>query len=709
MNRVLLITKNLILMLSGMAILAAAQAGIGFAQPLLDPMTQPQFVNPLPEPSVLTGTYHHITMTQFEQDLGLLDPLTGAPLMTTVWGYNGTYPGPTIEAERGVPIDITWTNDLVDPSTGAPLTHFLPVDQTLHWADPFGVGHSMDPYYGPVPTVVHLHGGETEPESDGHPDAWFTPGFVIKGEGWMKDTYRYHNEQPPTTLWYHDHALGITRLNVYAGLAGFYLLRDPEFEEDLGLPSGEYEREVVIQDRLFHADGSLAYPSVGINPEHPYWTPEFFGDFIVVNGKVWPYMEVEPRKYRFRLLNGSNARFYDLKLVDFANGFPGPAFNQIGTDGGYLAQPVLLNDPANPNSQSLVIAPGERADIIIDFAGFAAGTQFLMTNKAKSPYPKGASVNPRTTGRVMLFKVVEPTGTDNSQIAAGNTITPLSGPVATRLLTLNEVMGANGPLAMFLDGKMWDGTITETPTLGSTEVWDIVNMTADTHPIHLHLVQFQLISRQKIRVNRYIKDYALLNPVIPADVTYNPPIGPYLVGQPSPPDANETGWKDTFRMNPGEVSRIIVRFAPIGETEVTDYPFDATAEPGYVWHCHILEHEDNEMMRPYKLQEAIGPMVAGTREMELEYPVLAQNHPNPFSGETEIRFVLPASRDVELKVYNESGQVVTVLADGLYGPGIHSVKWDGTSRTGSRMPNGVYFYRMRSGDYSDVKKTLLIR
>ena len=564
----------------------------------LDPRMLTKYMDPLPDPSKLTGANLEIGMWQVSQKLH------SQLANTTVWAYGvtketATYPGATIEATRYVPTQVKWLNNLTD-AAGNPLTHPLPVDQTLHWADPLGTGHSMLPYDGPIPTVVHLHGGEVEAKSDGHPEAWFTPGFVITGPAWQgNQVYTYANDQPAATLWYHDHALGITRLNVYMGLAGFYLLKDPGFESGLNLPSGAYEREIVIQDRSFNVDGSLAFPAVGVNPTvHPFWVPEFFGDTIVVNGKIWPYLNVEPRKYRFRLLNGSNARFYNLSL---SNKQP---FFQIGTDGGYLSAPVQINE--------LLIAPGERADIVVDFSGLAVGTQILLTNDAKTPFPKGAPADPQTVSQIMQFRVVPLTGTDTSVIPATlNTIPTLTPGPVTRTLTLNEVMGPGGPLAMFLDGKMWDTAVTENVKLGSTEIWEVINLTADTHPIHLHLVQFQLLSRQRFQTNKYLKAYSAANPVIPIPidpdtgeplVTYNPvPVASYLQGKPVGPDPNEAGWKDTLRMNPGEVTRIIVRFAPFSAAVVTPYSFDATAEPGYVWHCHILDHEDNEMMRPYKV------------------------------------------------------------------------------------------------------------
>ncbi|MBL8204140.1 MAG: multicopper oxidase domain-containing protein [Blastocatellia bacterium] len=563
---------------AGLALPWDVTTRVAFAQTALplDPRTLRKYVDPLPRPAKLTGTFHNIAITEFQQQLHAQLP------PTTVWGYNGSYPGPTIEAVRGVPIQVLWHNQLFTQT----LLSRLPIDQTLHWADPLMQHPLFAPYTGPVPTVVHLHGGETEPQSDGHPDAWFTPNFVLRGPGWVKDVYTYANDQPATTLWYHDHALGVTRLNVYAGMAGFYLLRDPQFEATLNLPSGNYEREIVIQDRTFDINGQLLYPNAGVNPTtHPYWVPEFFGNTIVVNGKVWPFLNVEPRKYRFRLLNGSNARFYNLKL---SNGRP---FIQIGSDGGYLSKPVQVNQ--------LLLAPGERADVIVDFTGHKAKSTITMSNDARAPFPNGAPSDPQTVGQIMLFRVVPLTAPDTTSLPASlSTIPPLGPASISRTLTLNEVMGAGGPLAALLDGKEWHVPATETPRVGTTELWEIVNLTADTHPIHLHLVQFQLLNRQRFQANKYLKDYMMVNPVIPAQVTMNPPITQYLQDGALSPAPNELGWKDTVRMNPGEVTRILVKFAPLGGGS---YPFAPQAAPGYVWHCHILEHEDNEMMRPYQL------------------------------------------------------------------------------------------------------------
>ena len=582
--------------------------------PTLDPKTIAKWVNQLPKPPVYQPTVitdgvgnvvrheYTVTMSRF------MEQILPAPLpMTEVWGYEGAIvgsavpfqgsPGATFEATRGIPVQAKWINSI----TG---THKFAVDPTLHWANPnmmpMNPPQPWPPFppgfpaaQSPVPLVTHLHGGEVQSASDGHPDSWFTQSGLT-GPAYVTDTYTYPNAQPATTLWYHDHALGITRLNVMSGLAGFYLLRDSNDTIAPLLPSGPYEIPVVIQDRSFNLDGSLFFSSVGINPTiHPYWQPEFFGNAIMVNGKVWPNLNVEPRQYRFRLLNGSNARFYNLALSSRQT------FTQIGSDGGYLKAPVVMSE--------LLIAPGERADVLIDFSALPAGTTVLLTNNARAPYPKGTPPDPHTTGQIMQFTVVAaPVVAPAPLPAALNTI-PVLTAACTRTLTLVEVMGPAGPTEVLLDGQKWHMPVSELPRVGSTEGWEIVNLTADTHPIHLHLVQFQVVSRQAFQASKYLKDWTALNGMAPLmqPTVVLPIFAGYLQGKPSAPAPNELGWKDTFKANTGEVARISVRFAPLDATTVTPgqnlYPFDPTAGPGYVWHCHILDHEDNEMMRPYRV------------------------------------------------------------------------------------------------------------
>jgi FtsP/CotA-like multicopper oxidase with cupredoxin domain len=591
-------------------------------------------------------------------------------------------------------------------------------DQTMHWADPLNgelndcaMAAALNPglppvppcnqnYSGPVPAVVHLHGGEVPPQLDGGPDAWFTSAPVPapgtqQGHGYYSfpvgaanaATYQYPNTQEAAPAWFHDHVLGITRLNVYAGLAGGYIITDNTTNPppvDLNDPTKIIP--LVIQDRMFDVNGQLYFPSIGINPEHPFWVPEFVGDTIAVNGKTWPYIEVEPFKYRFLFLNGSNARAYQLDFKVQGKG-KSPTFWVISTDGGYLDAPVPV--------QQLTIMPGERYGVIVDFAGFRPGTTLLLQNSARTPFPGGAPVNRSTTGRVMEFRVIDPlvtpytmppppqttfTPTALTPLRSSNPIEKLAPTIVTpaqdpightpiRRLTLNEVMGPGGPLEVLVNNTKWSGEsartygdfvpvltggittlYSELPKEGSTEVWEVINMTADAHPIHLHLVQFQLLSRQPFDARRYMAAYDLAfpggiyRPAFGPPLPYTPVIGGVsdptlcsepgavcggnpdpgalglLLGVPAPPLPQEQGWKDTVIMYPGEVTRIAVRWAPQDATAtVANYfPFDPNGGHGYVWHCHIIDHEDNEMMRPDLVQ--LNPAASRT--------VLGPNGPN---------------------------------------------------------------------------------
>jgi spore coat protein A len=650
---------------------------------LLNPNVIPKYTNqlsdasgnPLPPPvyvpefSNATHEFYTVNVTEFNQQiLPTIDAL-GNPTgfgTTTVWGYGGNTtlgyvrnaPGPTFEATQGKEIYVRYQNKL------SGVSHLFAVDPTLHWANPNNIpmmevinnatavpslappyppGYNGAPYLdpitgvltnpagwnaqAPVPIIPHLHGGEVQSTSDGHPEAWFTPGSGVYPQGsaynteltnWVNAStgvfdipvqtseavFRYPNDQPPTTLWYHDHALGITRINVMSGLAGFYMLRNDTdtTARSSYIPPYEYEMPLVIQDRTFDINGQFYFPSVGLNPEHPYWLPEFFGDTIMVNGLVWPNMNVKQGVYRLRLLDGSNARFYTVSfwipnatLLGIPNKLP---FTIIGSDGGYLPAPVTVKE--------LTIAPGERWDILVDFSAvpYVPGvSNIILRNTAEAPFKGGGGgtpANPQTVGQIMKFTVLGAPGWTGQPVPAQlNTIPTLPAPTTSRQLTLLEVMGPGGPLEVLLDGKKWGADISENVTLGDTEEWIIVNPTADAHPIHLHLVQFQLVSRQNFRVNKYVTDWMALNgmPPVPNDwITQNPPYQNYLQGKIAGPRLHETGWKDTIQAFPGQVTIIRVRFAPIGGGT---YPFDATQGPGYVWHCHILDHEDNEMMRPY--------------------------------------------------------------------------------------------------------------
>ncbi len=565
---------------------------------LLDPATQPQFVNPMPviqtaglRVDATGGGTLSVLMAPTVQSLGLVDPVTGTPLMTPVWGYGVgpnpvSYPGPTLVTKKDVPLNIDWVNQLG-------YTHPLPVDQSLHWA--FGhMGHTIAA--NGVPAVPHLHGGHTESDSDGLPEYWWTPDGTT-GPRYVKKLYRYDNDQEAGTLWYHDHGLGITRLNVYMGLAGFYLLRD-DWELNLiasnQLPSGEREIEVVIQDRLFAADGTLLYPAdpalAGLPPAFNGGIsalPEFFGNVILVNGMAWPFLNVEPAKYRFRLLNGSDSRFYKLFMGSSAN--QTVPFIQIGSDDGFLNAPVTLNQ--------LTIGPGERADLVIDFTPFA-GQQIIVKNNARVPFDKGGTVDPKLDGRIMAFNVSAAPAVDPVTLPAVLRQSPfpivVTPPIRTRRLLLFEGLDKHGRLQPLLgivdpnsphDGTLlWDDPITEVPNMDDVEIWEVFNTTMDAHPIHLHLVTFEVLNRQ--RFTGTILPKANVDPKMPGDP---PTLGGILTGirlrgQPKAAGPEEAGPKDTAQMYPGEVTRIKVKFDREGR---------------YVWHCHILSHEDHEMMRPY--------------------------------------------------------------------------------------------------------------
>ena len=564
-----------------------AVAGIG--QTHLDPNTLTKYLDPLPKPTKLNGKIPQtLTISEFTQQV-LPSDFTAGPYggQTLVWGYNSSYPGPTIVARRGIPFDVTYVNTLSNPL----LLPYLPIDQTLNWADPLGC--NLNPscafqrYTGPVPVVTHFHGGEVPSAYDGNPNAWFTPGAGHVGPAYLTSRFTYPNEQEASTFWYHDHTMGITRLNVYAGLAGFYLLRDPS-NEPANLPTGPYERVIVIQDRTFDTNGQLLYPGSGDDPyTHPFWVSMFMGDTAVVNGKVWPYLNVEPRRYRLRLLNGSNTRVYTLQL-QATSGQAGPVFWQIGTDGGLLNTPI--------QRRQIKLAPGERADVIVDFTGIKQGTAYILKNT------HGSCMSCGSISEIMKVNVaLALNGTDTSldpatgpDLRPNNPIVKLSPTVTsstpTRHMTLEKDWMSG---AYLLNGLRFDDPVTEKPRVGATEVWQIDNRTGDNHPIHLHMVQFQI---------------------------YNVYDGgchtcPYGMGGGSDPNSN--GWKDTINVGPWGSVTIVVRWAPqntragavqpgqnlfrfdpaavMGTTDSFGYP----GGPGYVWHCHRLEHEDNEMMRPY--------------------------------------------------------------------------------------------------------------
>ena len=652
----------------------------------LDPTSIPKYVSPLvipPEmPKSVTDASvdYQISVRQFQQQI-----LPAGFPTTTVWSYGSidhpqtfNYPAYTVEATANTGTTVKWINELVD-TAGNFLPHLFAVDQTLHWANPPAVGCSdgtartdcggidPNPYLGPVPFVTHLHGAHVGPESDGYPEAWWLPNaanipvdYATLGSNWGQAAgfpqvagqavFKYPNDQPEATLWYHDHTLGMTRLNVYAGPAGFWLIRDPLGQEvALNLPgpapkvgdtpgTAYYELPLVFQDRSFNSDGSLFYPDnraffEGLKPQQlrinfapdsdiaPIWNPEAFFNVMVVNGVAWPFQNVDQGKYRLRFLNGSNSRFLNLSLqVVDVSGVPTgqeiPMF-QIGTDQGLLSDVVkvqtgtytiyddetgLVTTVAAPDPmQAMLLAPAERVDVIVDFGGLTTGTRVRMINTAPdAPFGGFPDIpaDPGTSGQVMEFVVgtnIGPAFADPMNLPLAD-IAPLIADAPLREVSLNEEESAEvcvrvtpsgnvrqlknvfpGP-TFFADcaaasgipfapkaallGTMtagisspllWNAAITENPSLNSTEEWAIHNLTVDSHPMHLHLVKFQVVGRQVAG-------------------------GPLM-----PPLPVEQGWKDTVIAYPGEVTHIRAKFDIPGL---------------YVWHCHIVEHEDNEMMRP---------------------------------------------------------------------------------------------------------------
>jgi spore coat protein A, manganese oxidase len=621
------------------------------------------------------------------------------------------YLGPTIEAQKGKPVVVKFINNL------PPLEAQHPLAASIDGTVPDPVMYKS-PDGSPLPggrAVPHLHGGFTPPQFDGHPHSWFTPGTVenghnrgshfgsLPGAALNEAILVYPNNQPATNLWYHDHAMGITRLNVYAGLAGLYFVRDADDTgvagTGLNLPAGPYEVPLVLQDKQFNANGTLFYPTVGITAVHPIWMPEFFGDTPVVNAVAYPFHAVEPRRYRFRIVNGSQARFYNLWFNDPVTG-PMP-FYVIGMEQSLLPAPALKT--------RLLIAPGERADIIVDFAG-RNGKAITMMNNAKAPYPGGKG----GLGQIMQFRVGTTVtgGRDTSAnpttlaLPAVPRLSPTPGLAMREIVMKEDVDPATGlPIDMKLNGKWFDDTpIDETPKVGDTEIWQFINLTVDAHPMHMHLVKFQVYNRQPFDVKAYTAAWLLFQ----VGTGPRPVLANYLVaGPPVPPLPEEMGWKDTAKAYPGEILRVIATFdLPAEASGITGSgtPTSTTAE--YVYHCHILEHEENEMMRPFQVIQPLAKK-AGEEETASEQPAkfaLEQNYPNPFNPETTIRFQLPKDSPVQLKVFNTAGQEVATLAEGPFAAGVHTVRFNG-----SHLASGMYYAKITAGNFSAVQKMLLLK
>jgi spore coat protein A len=481
-------------------------------EPFVDALPIPQVLQPIATSASGAPVYELSVVSASQQLHSELPP-------TELWTYNGTFPGPTIEADVGTPIEVNYVNGL--PATG----HALAVDECPH-----GPNH----WQNTSRVVTHLHGGHVPARFDGQPEHHLMPG--------ESSVYAYPNDQNPATLWYHDHAMGITRLNVYMGLAGYYLLRD-DFERQLGLPDGEFEIPLVLQDRQFNPDGSLFYP--------PTIESAFYGDKILANGAVWPRLDVKQGKYRLRLLNGSQARVYTLKLENPSSPAQNIPFELIGTDGGLIAAPISLD--------TIGLAPAERLDVVVDFGGFTAGDQIVLRNLDDRA--------PRVPN-VMRFDVGSEAGFTDALPVALRPVIPLpegsesetrrfqfewdTDPCAGGIWSIRSV-GAEGATL----GQYWDD-ISELPVLGDTEIWEITNATGMLHPFHMHLVMFQVLDRTDM-----------------------------ITGLPLPLEPWEANvWKDTVAVPERTRVRIIAKFE--------DHP------GRFSYHCHSLDHEDHGMMRQFQ-------------------------------------------------------------------------------------------------------------
>jgi FtsP/CotA-like multicopper oxidase with cupredoxin domain len=596
-------------------------------QVLLDSTTVPQFVNQLAiprtyAPTVITGAggavvRNEYTVTVAQSTAQILPP--GFPA-TTVMAYGGnvkipgstatefvrSVPGSVFDNTRNITTIIHWRNAV----TGR---HFMPVDPTIQWANPAAIepppvppdndGDGIPDFQpfpavdlggqSPVPMVTHNHGLVVVPQNDGIADEWFTAG-AQRGPNFVTMDYTEPNTQPATSLFYHDHVMGMTRLNVYSGLAGTaYIIRDPSTLLDgpnSPLPKGEFEIPLVIQAKAFFTDGELEFPRGGVdraNFKNAYWDPGDDSDINLVNGKVWPNLNVKRQQYRFRALSASNGRTFNIQLDNAGTVVP---FTLIGSDGGFLPAPQVVT--------SSKLSTTERADILVDFSKFAPGTKIVMRDLDGDP--------PETLGVIMQFTVqntaaVTPPAAP-TLVARANL--PLTAP--RRVKTLMQHFDADGDQLRSVDGLDFTSPPTEYPLIGSTEEWDFVNLGGGEHFIHIHLLEFQVVSRQAIDVDAYTTRWNLLNGHLPVTrpIVVNP--DNFLVGPQIAPTPYETGWKDTARANRGEVLRLVTRWAPQetasgGVTPGTNqYPV-AAVEPNtnawYLWHCHVLGHEDNDMMR----------------------------------------------------------------------------------------------------------------
>jgi spore coat protein A len=591
-----------------------------------------KWVDPLPVPPVATTTYkplispwadyYEINMTAsqhtFHRDLG----------PATVWTYGqpGKTPvllGPTIVAKSGRPVVVKYINNL--PNTLAEFPLLNSIDPTIAGAPGFGFGEVP-----PGAATPHLHGGHSAARFDGTPMQWWTADGV-KGDDYKTDTFTYVNDQPASLLWYHDHTMGATRFKPYLGLAAAYLIYDDVDDIVAGtitvtgpdkdrkgklikhvqkVPAGygQYHLPLVLQDKQFNDDGTLFYPTEGISDVHPIWVPEFFGDTPVINGKAYPFLDAEPRRYRFRLLNGTQASFYNLHFkvgatpdLGFVDDRPVLQFWVIGSEGGLLPAPVAKTE--------LLIAPGERYDVIVDFTGVLLGSTVMMTNDANAPYPDGDPANVTDLMKINIGSLSSPDDTVDPALLKLPAVPRLT---ATRGIPTRDIVAKentdefDNPTEVLLNGYHFMDPVTDIIKAGTTETWQWINLTVDAHPMHPHLVAFQVVNRQQFDVVRYKADweaYLLLKRTGPkpsvANYLTNPATGfayPIL-----PPEPEEMGFKDTVKSPPGYVTRTRANFS-LPVTSLLDYDPKTGIFGNWVYHCHILEHEENDMMRPFTIR-----------------------------------------------------------------------------------------------------------
>jgi FtsP/CotA-like multicopper oxidase with cupredoxin domain len=632
---------------------------------LSDPAFQPKFVNYAPNalnPGFIfqpkSQGHFKIKLGEAIHNTGLIRP-NGRQARTRIWGYGDsndgiiTWPGRTFQVKSfstggSAETEVIWQNTLNERKGK---NHLLPIDTNLHWCYSLhgnssrnGVDYTQFTIKeNGVPIITHLHGGHSDFQFDGNPEFFYAPGGELYGPQWdfvqggFTERFHYDNNVPAGNLWYHDHALGITRLNVYAGLAGFYFIRDEYDTGDagnpIGLPAYPYELAYAIQDRMFTDNGALFYSAYPGDPFYddfitgegavlppelfrnggPSALAEFFGDHMVVNGLIWPKEDVERRNYRMRLLNGTDSRFMQLQFRQVPMGSTDPAdavgdpipFDVVGSDQGLASKARHVI--------SLMFEPGGRYDVVMDFSRVPKGSRVIMTNLlGDSPFggdlPGPEDVFPdRQTDRVMAFDVVKDrnnsipdnysrkmfdkgTGTWNY---AGNK-TPADRVRKVALFEGLDEFGRLQPLLGYLDeadglfkGVAWHMPTTENPQLHSTEVWEIYNFTGDAHPVHLHLVNFEVLSRRKITFEENgtlpVIQHNGAEGVHPKVVNVQKVRGSAGKVTLGPADGYvENTPKDMVTALPAQVTRIKATFDKPGR---------------YVWHCHILSHEDHEMMR----------------------------------------------------------------------------------------------------------------